>query len=94
MAVAALAARDMPGMYAEQMNQLVANTLEIYSKTGLQAQLHLRLTMNLLLQWLVSPIGLSAVPCQSFAAQWLQNLIFPMHNGVNSGEFAQEIILL
>jgi hypothetical protein len=94
MAVAALAARDMPGMYAEQMNQLVANTLEIYSKTGMQAQLHLHLTMHLLLQSLVPPIGLSAVPCPSFAAQWLQFLICPMLNGANCGELAQEIILL
>jgi hypothetical protein len=34
LAVAALAARDMPGMYVEQLGQLVANTLEIYHKTG------------------------------------------------------------
>lgn len=34
LAVAALAARDMPAMYVEQMGQLVANTLEIYRTTG------------------------------------------------------------
>ncbi|KAF8062701.1 SPAC3H8.02 [Scenedesmus sp. PABB004] len=34
LAVAALAARDMPGMFADQMRQLVANTLEIYRTTG------------------------------------------------------------
>eukprot|EP00878_Enallax_costatus_P001838 GHUV01001996.1.p1 GENE.GHUV01001996.1~~GHUV01001996.1.p1 ORF type:complete len:1153 (+),score=396.09 GHUV01001996.1:337-3795(+) len=34
LAVAALAARDMPGMYVEQMGQFVINTLEIYHKTG------------------------------------------------------------
>ncbi|KAF6252279.1 hypothetical protein COO60DRAFT_1704362 [Scenedesmus sp. NREL 46B-D3] len=34
LAVAALAARDMPAMYVEQLGQLVANTLEIYHKTG------------------------------------------------------------
>uniref|UniRef100_A0A383W189 SH3 domain-containing protein n=1 Tax=Tetradesmus obliquus TaxID=3088 RepID=A0A383W189_TETOB len=34
LAVAALAARDMPGMYVDQLGQLVANTLEIYHKTG------------------------------------------------------------
>lgn len=34
LAVAALAARDMPAMYVEQMGQFVINTLEIYQKTG------------------------------------------------------------
>ncbi|WIA41108.1 hypothetical protein OEZ86_004737 [Tetradesmus obliquus] len=34
LAVAALAARDMPSMYVDQLGQLVANTLEIYHKTG------------------------------------------------------------
>lgn len=34
LAVAALSARDMPGMYVEQMGQLVINTLEIYRTTG------------------------------------------------------------
>eukprot|EP00879_Flechtneria_rotunda_P022502 GHRR01023753.1.p1 GENE.GHRR01023753.1~~GHRR01023753.1.p1 ORF type:complete len:1357 (+),score=559.90 GHRR01023753.1:692-4762(+) len=34
MAVAALAARDMPGMYVDQLAQLVTNSLEIYRTTG------------------------------------------------------------
>lgn len=34
LAVAALAARDMPGMYVEQMSQLVSNSLEIWHTTG------------------------------------------------------------
>jgi hypothetical protein len=34
LAVAALAARDMPGMYVEQMGQLVSNSLEIWRTTG------------------------------------------------------------
>lgn len=34
LAVAAVAARDMPAMYVEQMGQFVINTLEIYKKTG------------------------------------------------------------
>jgi hypothetical protein len=34
LAVAALAARDMPGMYVEQMRQLVSNSLEIWHTTG------------------------------------------------------------
>lgn len=37
LAVAALAARDMPGMYVEQMGQLVANSLEIWRTTGAEA---------------------------------------------------------
>lgn len=34
LAVAALAARDIPGMYVEQMGQLVSNSLEIWRTTG------------------------------------------------------------
>jgi len=40
LAVAALAARDMPGMYIEQMGQLVANSLEIWRTTGAGMHLH------------------------------------------------------
>jgi hypothetical protein len=35
LAVAALAARDMPGMFVEQMGQLVSNSLDIWRTTGI-----------------------------------------------------------
>lgn len=34
LAVAALVARDMPSLYAEQLAQLVSNSLELWNKTG------------------------------------------------------------
>lgn len=43
LAVAALAARDMPSMYVEQMGQLVSNSLEIWRTTGGQLCLALHL---------------------------------------------------
>lgn len=43
LAVAALAARDMPSMYVEQMGQPVSNSLEIWRTTGAQLGLALHL---------------------------------------------------